>query len=379
MPGIYLHIPFCMAKCRYCDFVSFADHAEMDAYLDALEKEMTLDREALPALVYDTVFLGGGTPSVLPEGAISRILETLTRRLRVTPDAEITIEANPGTLAPDKLTEYKRAGVNRLSLGLQSADDHILKGLGRIHTYAQFLESFHLARETGFGNVNADIMYGLPGQTAEDHLDTIEKLAALDIEHVSAYSLILEENTPLYTDVTGGAESLPGEDAAYEMHRSGIRLLSERGYRRYEISNYAKPGYESRHNLNYWNNGEYLGLGLNAHSAMRVTGKWLRWANTAKLSDYIQACARGERPLEAKEQEIPMAEEMFETVMLGLRKIEGVSDAAFQARFGRRMGKVFQEAIARLEKRGWLVAEDGFYRLTDEGLDFQNQALLEMM
>lgn len=379
MPGIYIHIPFCMAKCRYCDFVSFADHADTEAYLAALETEMALCREALPQRLYDTVFLGGGTPSVLPEGAVSRVLEALTRKFRVTPDAEITLEANPGTLAADKLFEYRSAGVNRLSLGLQSANDRLLKKLGRIHTYAQFLESFRLARETGFDNVSADIMYGLPGQTPEDHLDTIEKLASLGPEHISAYSLILEENTPLYTDVTGGAQSLPDEDAAYEMHRQGIALLEACGYRRYEISNFARPGCESRHNLNYWNNGEYLGLGLNAHSALRIGEKWTRWSNTARLSDYIQACGSGERPFAGEPQAIPLAEEMFETVMLGLRKTEGVSDAAFRARFGRRMGEVFPKAIERLEKKGWLAEADGFFRLTAEGLDFQNLALLEMM
>lgn len=379
MPGIYIHIPFCMAKCRYCDFVSFADQAEMEPYLGALEREMALCREKLPVRVYDTVFLGGGTPSTLYTGAVSRLMEALTRKFRVTPDAEITIEANPGTLAADKLSEYREAGINRLSLGLQSAGDRLLRKLGRIHTYAQFLESFRLAREAGFNNISADIMYGLPEQTVEDHLDAIEKLAALGLEHISAYSLILEQNTPLYTDVTGGVESLPDEDAAYEMHKQGIALLEERGYRRYEISNFAGPGLESRHNLNYWNNGEYLGLGLNSHSAMRIEGKWMRWSNAPKLSDYIHACGSGVRPLAGEPQTIPLAEEMFETVMLGLRKTEGVSGAAFRARFGRRMGEVFSGAIERLSEKGWLVEKGGFFRLTEEGRDFQNRALLELM
>lgn len=379
MPGIYIHIPFCAAKCRYCDFVSFADHAQMEPYLDALIKEMTLCRDALPQLTYDTVFIGGGTPSVLPESAIARILEELCRKFRITPDAEIAIEANPGTLTKDKLSAYKKAGVNRLSLGLQSANDRLLKTLGRIHSYTQFLESFRLAREVGFTNINADIMYALPGQTLAAHLDAIRRLAELGVEHVSAYSLILEENTPLYTDITGGAESLPDEGAAYEMHKQGMALLEELGYRRYEISNYAKIGYESRHNLNYWNNGEYLGLGLNSHSAMRVKGKWLRWSNSANLSDYIAACENGERPLAGAAQVIPLQEEMFETMMLGLRKIEGVSGAAFFARFKKRVDEVFPEAVRRLMEKGWLVEKDGFFRLSNEGLDFENLALLEMM
>ncbi len=379
MPGLYLHIPFCQRKCRYCDFVSFAGCADAEAYLQALFLEMALCREALPPLNYDTVFIGGGTPSTLPEGAIARLMEEVTRKFRVSPEAEITLEANPGTLSANKLREYRNAGVNRLSLGLQSADDRVLSNIGRIHTYAQFLESFHMARGAGFSNVNADVMYGLPEQTLEAHLDTIERLAALGVEHVSAYSLILEENTPLYTDVVGGAQSLPSEDDAYEMHRRGMALLAKLGYKRYEISNFAKPGLESRHNLNYWNNGEYLGLGLNSHSAMRVGGKWLRWSNTASLSEYVASCVRGERPLAEDAREIPAEEEMFETVMLGLRKTGGVSDGAFFARFGRWMGEVFPQAVERLAQKGWLVEKDGFFSLTDEGLDFQNLALLEMM
>ncbi len=379
MAGIYIHIPFCAAKCRYCDFVSFADCAGHDAYLDALIKEAALNSEALPERAYDTVFLGGGTPSVLPASAISRILAALSRLFSIAPEAEITIEANPGTLDREKLLAYRNAGINRLSLGLQSANDRLLKTLGRIHTYEQFLESFRLAREAGFSNVNVDIMYGLPEQTPEDYRQTIEMLAALAPEHISAYSLILEENTPLYTDVNGGAESLPDEDSVYDMHRQGMALLNKLGYQRYEISNYAKPGYESRHNLNYWNNGEYLGLGLAAHSAMRVEGQWLRWENTKRLEDYIQSAMRGERPLLGAPQPIPREEEMFETVMLGLRKTQGVSDAAFRARFGIGMGEAFAKAIKRLFEKGWLVYENGFYRLTDQGLDFQNAALLEMM
>jgi oxygen-independent coproporphyrinogen-3 oxidase len=379
MPGIYIHIPFCAAKCRYCDFVSFADHSDREAYLAALSREQTLCREALPMLGYDSVFVGGGTPSTLAEGEITRILEEVYRKFRVSPDAEITIESNPGTLTQNKLREYKGAGVNRISIGLQSAGDQFLRNIGRIHTYEQFLESFRLAREAGFTNINVDIMYGLPEQTVETHLDTIQKLAALAPEHISAYSLILEESTPLYMDVNGGAQSLPDEDEAYEMHRQGRALLGALGYRRYEISNYAKPGYESRHNLNYWNNGEYLGLGLSAHSAMRMDSRWLRWSNTARMADYIEACGRGDRPLAGAEQEIGREEEMFETVMLGLRKTEGVRDEAFCGRFGKRMREAFPQAIVRLEEKGWLVEEDGFFRLTEEGLDFQNLALLEMM
>ena len=379
MPGLYLHIPFCKAKCRYCDFVSFADCEQMGDYVDALLEELKLWTAVLPKRKYDTVFLGGGTPSLLPEGAVASLLDALARGFDLAPDAEITIESNPGTLAFAKLLEYRAAGVSRLSMGLQSAQDTLLKSLGRIHTCEEFLQGLCLAREAGFDNVNADIMYGLPGQTVEDHLDTIRYVAELGLAHISAYSLVLEETTPLYTDVMGGAQSLPDEDTAYAMHREGMALLESLGYRRYEISNYAKPGYESRHNLNYWNNGEYLGFGLNSHSAMRVGGRWLRWANTAVLGDYIAAVRAGERPLAGEAQTISKEEEMFECVMLGLRKTEGMADRDFRARFGESLFTVYGKAIGELAQAGWLLSDGKGVRLTDEGLDMQNQALLAFL
>ena len=379
MAGLYIHIPFCKAKCRYCDFVSFADCESMGEYCAALLKEMRLAAAALPKQTYDTVFFGGGTPSILPVGAVKLLLDTLRASYEITPNAEITIEANPGTLDAEKLREYRDAGINRLSMGLQSTNDILLETIGRIHRYADFVQNYESARAAGFTNISADLMYGLPGQTVKDHLDAIEALYKLGLEHISAYSLIVEEGTPLYTDVTGGAESLPAEDDVYLMHRRGMEFLETLGYARYEISNFAKPGFASRHNLNYWDNGTYLGLGLNSHSAMRVEGKWMRFANTARLSDYIQSCNQGVRPLAAKPEEIPRAEEMFETVMLGLRKTKGISEAEFHARFGESLEEAYGEALAQLSGRGWLIREGGFCRLTDEGLDFQNEALLAFL
>lgn len=379
MAGLYIHIPFCKAKCRYCDFVSFADCENMGEYCAALLKEMRLCAAALPNQAYDTVFFGGGTPSILPEGAVPLLLDALHASFEIAPGAEITIEANPGTLNTAKLREYREAGINRLSLGLQSTNDTLLETIGRIHRYTDFVQNYESARAAGFTNISADLMYGLPGQTVKDHLDAIEALYRLGLEHISAYSLIVEEGTPLYTDVTGGAESLPAEDDVYLMHRKGMEFLEMLGYARYEISNYAKPGYASRHNLNYWENGTYLGLGLNSHSAMHVDGKWLRFANTARLPDYIQSCRAGVRPLAEQPEEIPQAEEMFETVMLGLRKTEGVSEEAFCVRFGKRLDEAYGAALAQLETRGWLVWENGFFHLTDEGLDFQNEALLAFL
>lgn len=379
MAGLYVHIPFCKAKCRYCDFVSFADCESMGEYCAALLQEMRLCAAELPAQQYATVFFGGGTPSILPEGAIAMLMDALRASFAIAGNAEITIEANPGTLTAEKLKEYHNAGINRLSMGLQSANDTLLETIGRIHRTQDFVQNYECARAAGFANISADIMYGLPGQTVQDHLDTVALLSELGVEHVSAYSLIVEEGTPLYTDVTGGAESLPSEDDAYLMHRRGMELLQARGYARYEISNYAKPGLASRHNLNYWENGTYLGLGLNAHSAMHVEGKWLRFANTARLTDYIKSCNLGARPLAAEPLAIPRSEEMFETVMLGLRKTEGISEAAFLARYGESLTDAYGTALQQLEACGWLVRQNGFCRLTDEGLDFQNQALLAFL
>ncbi|MBE5785775.1 MAG: radical SAM family heme chaperone HemW [Clostridiales bacterium] len=379
MAGLYIHIPFCKAKCRYCDFVSFTDHDCMGDYCAALLKEMRLSAAALPKREYGSVFFGGGTPSILPVGAISLLLHTLKENFAIAPDAEITIEANPGTLTDEKLKEYKTAGINRLSMGLQSAKDVLLENVGRIHCYREFVQNYECARAAGFDNISADIMYGLPGQTVKDHMDTIEVLYKLALDHISAYSLIVEEGTPLYTDIVGGAESLPAEDDAYLMHKKGMEFLEQLGYRRYEISNYAKPGKESRHNVNYWENGEYLGLGLNSHSAMRVEGQWLRFANTASLSDYIAGSMHGVRPLAEPPEVITEKEEMFETVMLGLRMTKGLDEAKFLERFGKGPQEVYAPEISVLQEKGWLLRENGFMKLTEEGLDFQNEALLAFL
>ena len=379
MAGLYLHIPYCKSKCRYCDFVSFADCESMGEYCAALLKEMRLDAAALPKQAYDTVFFGGGTPSILPAGAVAMLMDALHASFEIMPDAEITIEANPGTLNETKLREYRAAGINRLSMGLQSTNDALLETIGRIHRYADFVQNYECARAAGFTNISAGLMYGLPGQTVKDHLDAIETLYRLGLNHISAYSLIVEEGTPLYTDVTGGAESLPAEDDVYLMHRRGMEFLETLGYARYEISNYAKPGFASRHNLNYWENGMYLGLGLNSHSAMRINGSWMRFANTERLSDYIVSCNQGIRPLASEPEVIPRAEEIFETVMLGLRKTDGISEAAFRLRFGKSIEDIYPEALKSLATRGWLVWDNGACRLTDEGLDFQNEALLAFL
>ena len=380
MAGIYIHIPFCVSKCRYCDFVSFpCDVDTKKQYVNALIKEMTIAAKEMPDRQYSSVFIGGGTPSTLEVGEIARIMKALSENYDIAPDAEITIEANPGTVDAEKLKEYRECGINRLSMGLQSATPHILKALGRIHTTDDFIKGVELAKAAGFTNINADLMYGLPEQSTEDFLKAIKMAADTGVKHISAYSLIVEENTPLYFDINGGGVLLPGEDEAFEMYEQGKALLESLGFHRYEISNYAQTGYESSHNLNYWNNGEYLGLGLNSHSAMHIDGKWLRWANKSEFDEYLADIEDGKRPLADEPQNIERAEEMFECVMLGLRKTAGITNAEFEERFGESLYTAFAKAIAQLDENGLLIKTPDGIKLNDRGLDIENLALMPFM
>jgi oxygen-independent coproporphyrinogen III oxidase len=380
MAGIYIHIPFCVSKCRYCDFVSFPCDADTKKqYVNALIKEMTIAAKEMPDRQYSSVFIGGGTPSTLEVGEIARIMKALSENYDIAPDAEITIEANPGTVDAEKLKEYRECGINRLSMGLQSATPHILKALGRIHTTDDFIKGVELAKAAGFTNINADLMYGLPEQSTEDFLKAIKTAAGTGVKHISAYSLIVEENTPLYFDINGGGVLLPGEDEAFEMYEQGKALLESLDFHRYEISNYAQTGYESSHNLNYWNNGEYLGLGLNSHSAMHIDGKRLRWANKSEFDEYLADIEDGKRPLADEPQNIERAEEMFECVMLGLRKTAGITNAEFETRFGESLYTAFAKAIAQLDENGLLIKTPDGIKLNDRGLDIENLALMPFM
>lgn len=340
---------------------------------------MTIAAKEMPDRQYSSVFIGGGTPSTLEVGEIARIMKALSENYDIAPDAEITIEANPGTVDAEKLKEYRECGINRLSMGLQSATPHILKALGRIHTTDDFIKGVELAKAAGFTNINADLMYGLPEQSTEDFLKAIKTAAGTGVKHISAYSLIVEENTPLYFDINGGGVLLPGEDEAFEMYEQGKALLESLDFHRYEISNYAQTGYESSHNLNYWNNGEYLGLGLNSHSAMHIDGKRLRWANKSEFDEYLADIEDGKRPLADEPQNIERAEEMFECVMLGLRKTAGITNAEFETRFGESLYTAFAKAIAQLDENGLLIKTPDGIKLNDRGLDIENLALMPFM
>ena len=374
MAGIYLHIPFCVRKCAYCDFVSFAEGSVPESYVEALLTELELVARGgeYPA-AFDTVFFGGGTPSLLSGGQMRRILETLFSRFSIRDSAEISMECNPGTVTPEKLAAYRAAGINRLSIGLQSTHDVLLKEIGRIHNFAQFLETLSNARAAGLDNINVDLMHGLPNQTLEQYLSSLETVCDLDVQHISAYSLILEEHTPLFLRVENDGVLLPDEDLIADMQDAGIDFLEQRGYHRYEISNFAQDGFECRHNLNYWNNGEYLGFGIAAHAAVRQK-RWTRFANVDSLDEYYRLLARGKRPL-AETICLTPRDEMFECVMLGLRLVRGLERTKFSSRFGLDVAEAYPLAMEKLRKRGWINETEDAISLNRIGLDLQNEAL----
>ncbi len=378
MAGLYIHIPFCKKKCRYCDFVSFPDFKNEDIYFVALISEMRRYAPLMRDRVFDTVFIGGGTPTALKPGRISALLNEAKNCFDIAQNAEITCEANPESASEEKLAELYSAGVNRLSLGLQSAVGEELFAIGRIHTLEDFNRSVSAARRVGFTNINADVMHGLPLQTQESYLKTLGIVTELGLEHISSYALILEEGTPLYESVSRGEVVLPDPDETADMEDAGFEFMAANGYKRYEISNFAKPGYECRHNLNYWDNGEYLGVGLNSHSALRLKGDWTRFNNTERLNEYVKELGEGKLPVR-ETRKIERDEEMFESVMLGLRKIEGISRAGFARRFGVDPVEHYAPAVTELELDGMLEVTEERLFLTKHGLDFQNEALIKFM
>lgn len=365
--GIYLHIPFCVQKCGYCDFLSSpAPEAVQRRYVERLKQEIRLNKELGESCEVSTVFFGGGTPSILPEGCLKEVLEELGSCFSIRPDAEITVECNPGTLSRSKLIEYRRSGVNRLSIGLQSADNRELALLGRIHTWEEFLESFWMAREQGFDNLNVDLMSALPGQTCRSWIETLKSVIALSPEHISAYSLMLEEGTPFYDrygEGTDGARELPDEDAERQMYYDAGKLLGQAGYERYEISNYAKRGFACRHNLSYWERKEYKGFGIGAASFF----KEVRSRNHSDLAAYL----RGDFSCE-EELRLSKTEQLEETMFLGLRKMEGVE-------LTEELLTVYEEVFEDLEKKGLLIRAGGRASLTELGIDVSNYALAEFL
>lgn len=402
---LYIHIPFCVRKCQYCDFLSFAaDEKTKQKYVEQLVKEISIcgnrmtGQGAKTSFPVISVFIGGGTPSALSHHHIISIMDAVKGNFNLLPDAEITMEANPGTLTDEKLRAYKAAGINRLSLGLQSANPSELKALGRIHTWNEFLESYRLAREAGFENINIDLMSALPGQSLRSYADTLECVVLLEPEHISAYSLIIEEGTPFYEKYSSMEEEirkygavrqkgsskilpLPDEDEERKMYHYTNEYLAEKGYHRYEISNYSRPGRECVHNMGYWLGTDYLGIGLGAaslsggerFSVIRDMERYL-----ALTVDELAAGRQYENRESLTEQE-----KMEEFMFLGLRMTQGVLAENFAKQFGINIEKIYGEIFGKLMEEGLLrmtgTGDERRYRLTELGLDVSNCVLAEFL
>lgn len=376
---LYIHIPFCARKCAYCDFLSGpAALGVQKRYVEQLKEEIAVQSAHYPGYTVTSVYLGGGTPSLLEPGQLLDIMNRITGHFRLAEDAEVTIEANPGTVTMEKLKVCREGGINRVSIGLQSADDKELAGLGRIHTYDEFLKTFQRVRQAGFDNVNIDLMSALPGQTLASWKATLKQVTRLKPEHISAYSLIIEEGTPFYEKYHGHPELLPGEDEEREMYYATKQFLQEQGFERYEISNYARPGCECRHNTGYWTGAEYLGLGLGASSYIQG----FRFRNEADLNTYCSLNMQGEDVDQRLHQEIVSLtekEKMEEFMFLGLRMTKGVSGEEFRKRFGIEMGEVYGAVLEKLEKNRLIVTGDGRVRLSEFGVDISNYVLSEFL
>lgn len=366
--GLYIHIPFCRQKCLYCDFPSFAGREDLwECYAASLLAEIRRRARECPDREFQSVFFGGGTPTALPLPFLERLAHEVFASFRIAEGAEITTEANPGTLNRETARALYGMGFNRLSIGVQAWQNSLLKRLGRIHTIEEFLENYRIVREEGFRNVNIDLMFALPGQTMAEWRETLEQAAVLEPEHISAYSLILEEGTPFYREWEKGRLMPVPEELDREMYHFAVAFLSEKGYAQYEISNFAKPGRQSRHNRIYWQAEEYLGLGLGAHSFWNGE----RFHTPYGLEEYIQAGGAPER-LEQDRETISGQDALAEFMFLGLRLTEGVSFARFRERFGREMGEVYGEQIAKLTRQGLVAEDETGIRLTRRGTDVSN-------
>ena len=370
--GIYIHIPFCKQKCYYCDFVSFSKNEDkIEKYIEALKKEIKEESKKIDKEKYiiDTIYIGGGTPSYIDERYISQIVYEIRENYNIEKEIEITIEVNPGTVNEEKLKEYKKNGINRLSIGLQSTNNELLKQIGRIHTYEEFLNTYNLARKVGFKNINVDLMLGLPNQTLTNIQDSLEKVINLKPEHISFYSLIIEENTQIEKMIKQGKLKLPDEEIERNMYWKAKNILEENNYIHYEISNFAKEGYESKHNLNCWNQKEYLGFGVAAHSYFENK----RYCNTNSIEEYCRNIEENNINKNRDICEIQKEEEMKkEYMLLGLRKIEGIDVQEFKNKFVENPIYTFHNELEKLVKEELIEIDLNQIKLTSKGLDFAN-------
>lgn len=364
--GIYIHIPFCIKKCEYCDFVSYCNKKEyVPQYINALKKEIknNINKE----YKITTIYIGGGTPSSIEENYIADIIETIKLNmndedLKDFENIEVTIEVNPGTVNKEKLQVYKKIGINRLSIGLQETHDELLKSIGRIHTYEEFIKTYKLARKIGFNNINVDLMIALPNQTIQDIKENLEKITKLNPEHISVYSLILEEGTPFYNKYNENKIKLPDEELERNMYWYVKNTLENNGYMHYEISNFSKKGFESKHNMNCWNQEEYLGFGVAAHSYNNK----VRYSNTNSIEEYI----KGSNKIIHEKQTLEDMQKEY--MLLGLRKIEGINIQKFKNKFAQNPIFIFKEQLNKLVDEELIIVDGNEIKLTNKGLDLAN-------
>lgn len=364
--GVYVHIPFCKKKCDYCDFISYCNKDNLiEDYVQAVKAEIQ-SQNIKPEIT--TIYIGGGTPSYIDSKYIIEILEKIKEK-NVSSNAEITIEVNPGTVTKEKLEDYIKSGINRISIGLQTTNDELLKQIGRIHNFTQFLETYKLAKKVGFKNINVDLMLGLPNQRIKDLKESLEQIIKLKPKHISVYSLIVEDGTPIANKIEKGEMQLPDEELERNMYWFVKNTLELNGFIHYEISNFAKKGYESKHNLNCWNQKEYIGIGASAHSYRDIT----RYSNTENIEEYIENVNNGNFNRNKIIHEVQKEDDAKkEFMLLGLRKIKGVDINLFKNKFGDNPIYLFRNELKKLTDERLLIIDDNNIRLTNKGLDLAN-------
>ena len=364
--GIYVHIPFCKKKCDYCDFISYCGKDDLiEKYVDSVKKE--IEHVKIKSEI-TTIYIGGGTPSYIDSKFIVQILENIKEK-NVAQDTEITIEVNPGTVTQEKLQDYIDCGINRISIGLQTTNDELLKQIGRIHNYEQFLETCKMAKKVGFKNINVDLMLGLPNQRISDLKESLENVLKLAPKHISVYSLIVEDGTPIAIKIENGKLKLPDEELERNMYWYVKNTLELNGYKHYEISNFAQKGYESKHNMNCWNQMEYVGIGTAAHSYRDIT----RYSNTEDIKEYIKNVQKGEFEKNRIIHEIQKEEDSKkEFMLLGLRKIDGIKISEFKNKFGDNPIYLYRNELKKLSDEKLIIIQDDNIRLSNKGIDLAN-------
>lgn len=373
--GLYIHVPFCTSKCNYCDFNSYPEMLYLSPnYFKALSKEMALYSKELQDTTIDTIFIGGGTPSVVDSAFITQTMEHCRECFNVSETCEITIESNPGTITAEKLCAYKNSGINRISIGLQAYQQNLLTFLGRRHSSQDFINSIELAQKAGFQNINADIIFGIPGQTMDNWKETLNAVTGINVTHISAYSLKIEEGTRFGTMLEHGELSPVDDELDREMYHYACDFLENNGYVHYELSNFAKPGYECRHNLIYWKCIDYMGVGAGAHSYIDN----YRFSNEYRIDRYIEDVLSGKKPVGEKVF-VDINDKMSEFMFLGLRLVKGVSNSDFSRIFQQDMFQKYDKSFETLKQKGLLEINNDNVRLTKLGLDLANQAFMEFI